>query len=151
VGKIIIGFIIGTVLGAALFLGPLRPIITLGEESPEQSAPATGTVVSVDTDVYTSGNVKQILAEVRQQIQRDDIRRYYDTLMGSYDLKDGALTSELMLDEESVLSILPDILNISQNAMTLPLVEAGKEIKDPEIAKFYADYLQSTGLADGSQ
>jgi hypothetical protein len=144
--KIIVGFLIGTVMVSALFMGPLRPLVTNGEDG-DGTPPPVVTPVSPaeDTDTYTSGDIRQMLQDVRGQITTEDTRRYFDKLMACYDLKDTTLTPEQITDESSVLAVLPDMQKIHNAAVTLPLIEAGNQIKDPEIARYYYELLSGAG------
>lgn len=47
---------------------------------------------------------------------------------------------------ESLVTLLPDIETIYEEALTSPFVKAEEKIYDEDIAEFYAGLLDSTGL-----
>lgn len=47
---------------------------------------------------------------------------------------------------ESLVDLLPDIETIYEEALTSPFVKAEEKIYDEDIAEFYSDLLDSTGL-----
>jgi hypothetical protein len=40
-------------------------------------------------------------------------------------------------------SLLPDVAGIHRTAMDMPLIEAGKQIKDQELSDFYQGFIYS--------
>jgi hypothetical protein len=44
-----------------------------------------------------------------------------------------------------LVDIVPDFKSINEKAITMPLTEAGKNIRDKEIAAFYYDFLKRSG------
>ncbi|MDD5189760.1 MAG: hypothetical protein PHE50_01815 [Dehalococcoidales bacterium] len=143
--KMLTGFGIGVVFVGALFMGPLRPLITQGEGGTEVTTPTETVAPQDDSGMYTSGNIKQILQKAGAQINDPETGAYYYKLVNAYNLQDAAITEDQVLDEQGILKTLPDIAGISKTAAMLPLIEAGKKIKDPEIAKFYYDFIQTPG------
>jgi hypothetical protein len=76
-----------------------------------------------------------ILQSVRAEITDPDTLDFYDKLVASY-----------QLEKDGVPNTTPDIRQIQYSAITLPLQQAGTKIKDPDIKKFYYQYLEETGL-----
>ncbi|MDD5288571.1 MAG: hypothetical protein PHY28_05610 [Dehalococcoidales bacterium] len=142
--KLVVGLFIGLILAGALFFGPLKPIVTEGQEGTVSSQTQL-TNTANDTDMYSSGNVQQMLQEAKAQIRTAETGQYYDKLVTGYDIKDTTLTESQIIDESSVLSVMPDIQRINNTAASMPLIEAGKDIKDEDIAKFYYKLLEDSG------
>lgn len=143
--KLMIGLFIGLLLAGALFVGPLKPMVIKGQLAGTSSAQTSLENPSEESDVCSSGNVQQILQDAKSQIRTEATGKYYDKLLGEYDLKDTTLTESQIIEEASVLTVLPDIQRISNTAASMPLVQAGKDIKDEDIAKFYYRLLQDSG------
>ncbi len=136
--KLIIGLFAGMVLMGVLFLGPLSPATASGhaEESDQQ-------VSRSDIADLFRESVLQPLLEAGDEIQDADNKQFFQKLIGSYHLEDDATTE---YPEDAELSeLLPDIKSINYSALSLPLKEAGKNINDPEIARFYYDFLKRAG------
>lgn len=85
-----------------------------------------------------------MLNRAGEKIKDEDIKKYYNTLIGEYGLEE---TSSDAVQEEDIKpeDILPDIERIQQAALTSPLREAGKHIRDKEIAEFYYKFLKDSG------
>lgn len=132
--KAIIGLLAGVLVAGALFAGPLSPLPTLAEQGDTETDPATG-----DGPISASGTIAEVLNQAADGITDTDIATYYEKLVDSY-----------QLDETATGGTLPDIDNITRQAITLPLLEAGKTITDSEIAEFYRDFLASTGLTNAT-
>jgi hypothetical protein len=83
------------------------------------------------------------LIEAGSEIKDQDISHFYQKLIQSYQLSnpDSTDTTEL-----SLASLLPDIKNIYRSASDLPFKEAGKQIKDKEIAEFYNNFITEIGV-----
>ena len=43
-------------------------------------------------------------------------------------------------------NLLPDVAKIHRTAMDMPLIEAGKGIKDKELSDFYQSFISSIGV-----
>ena len=97
-------------------------------------------------DGTSLGDLTTAFQQVRSEIQDPDTREFYDKLIGEYDLGDSLLNVAGMESADGQTA-LPDIKRIQQAALTLPLLEAGKQIRDKDIAEFYRRFLQETGLA----
>ncbi len=144
-------------------MGPLKPVVTNGQvtatspaeqvsntvNSPNSyassivSTSSTDSVSSANADEVSLSTVKSILEGAKSQIQTQDMAQYYDKLITAYDL-DNTDTNQTS-NGSGALSSLTDIQKINYAAMSTPLIEAGKNIKDKDIAKFYYKFLQDTG------
>jgi hypothetical protein len=146
-----IGLFIGLLLGGALFMGPLKPVGTNGQvasiSSEKQISNAANSPISSNStaisDEDSTGTVKQILQGAKAQIQTEDMASYYDKLIAAYDLDNP--NPNQSASGLGALSSIVDIQKINYAAMSMPLIEAGKNIKDADIARFYYKFLQDTG------
>ncbi len=85
-----------------------------------------------------------VLEQAGQNIQDDEIARYYWKLLQEYELESPSLVIEE--DEPSGPAVvIPDIEKINRAAIALPLQEAGRNIQDKEIAEFYYRFLNGAG------
>ncbi len=132
------GLLAGVVIASGLFLGPLSwmPSAALSQEGPidEQIEP---------TDlVDISGMAADTLQDARSEFEDEGLARFYDTLVAAYQLDD----DEPIAVSDNLTVILPDASRINYQAMTLPLIEAGKTIRDDDLRTFYYGYLARAGL-----
>jgi hypothetical protein len=83
------------------------------------------------------------LTRATSEVKDPEIAQFSQKLVTSYELdKTGA-----NVNEQSRLSeLLPDIVKIQKTALNMPLKEAGKQIKDPEISEFYARFIKNCGV-----
>ncbi len=133
--RAIIGLLAGVLLAGALFAGPLSPLPMMAEPGDTGTDPATS-----DGAISAAGTITEVLNGTVDGITDTDIAAYYEKLVDSYRLDETAAGAET----------LPDIDNITRQAITLPLQEAGKTIQDTEIAEFYQDFLVRTGLTNAA-
>ena len=100
------------------------------------------------TDNVTPGNntIILVLEEAAKNIQDEEIAHFYRELLQEYDLLEQPPAT---VEDESSNSTaaLPDIFKINRAAITLPLQEAGRNIRDKEIAEFYYRFLMGAGWA----
>ena len=139
--RALIGLLAGVLLAGAIFAGPLSPLPMRAE--PDD----TGTSLTAGGDDATSASetIAAVLDGAGSGITDADTAAYYQKLVDSYRLVDGD-----QRDETAASKALPDIDNITRQAITLPLQEVGKMIRDEEIARFYQGFLESTGLTDAT-
>jgi len=137
--KVIIGLFAGMVLMGALVAGPLSqtPVSGRSAEPGQTQAPPGNAEEYHET-------IRSLLREAGDEIQDKDIDQYYHKLVQEYDL-DEASSGVAPADNSSPAEMLPDIKNITQKALNLPLKEAGKNIQDKEIARFYYKLLKDAG------
>ena len=131
--RTIIAFLAGAVFAA---LGIIVWTSATPSAMAQESDPPSDNLASLDSNYILELNDN--LKRAGDQIVDPDTKAFYDKLTSSYDL-----------DQVSNADYgwLPDIDNIQRSALALPLQEAGKNIKDRNIADFYARFLAEVGLA----
>lgn len=114
------------------------------------SAAASGPGDEPFTEGESSGSGKMdigalifALNKAGAEIEDEDIARFYELLIEEYDLEHSSAPGT---SGNPFADVLPDIDTIVRKAVCLPLQEAGKHIRDKEIAAFYRDFLEDTGL-----
>ena len=137
--KMIVGLLVGMILTGILFMGPLSPTpITAHSED------ASLTEVPSDNIATYRETIISVLQAAGDEIQDNDTAQFYQKLVQEYEL-DEPYTGVAPAEQSSLMELLPDIKNINQKALTLPLQEAGKNIRDEEIARFYYKFLKDAG------
>lgn len=131
--KLIAGMIAGVSLVCTIFFWPVSSSSASGD-------PEATTVNDVD-DINISSLVAA-LNRVESEIEDEDLQQYYRLLIDTYDLESTASSDE---EDNSFIDVLPDVDHIVRAAAQLPLREAGKNIRDPEIAEFYHKFLEDVG------
>ena len=137
--KTIIGLFVGMVLMGALFMGPLSPTHAAGKSADSSQPEAPADIAETYREALLSP-----LQQAGNEIQDDDTDQFYQKLLQEYDL-DEAFSEAAQAENPDLIELLPDIKDINQKALNLPLQEAGKNIQDEEIAQFYYEFLQSAG------
>ena len=96
------------------------------------------------SEVYKKA-VSSPLIKAASEIRNKEIAQFYQKLLQAYELNN---TPENSSNDESLglANLLPDIKKITKTASDLPLKEAGKQIKDEEIAEFYNRFLTLIGV-----
>ena len=128
--NLIIGILIGIILTCSSFAVTLLSTTASGQidEAYESALPGE----------YTDLNTESILDPLKRvgvEIDDRDIAEYYQLLIDQYDLVD-----DIEIGDDP--DLLPDINKIVRMAASLPLQEAGKNIQDEDIARFYHDFLE---------
>jgi len=137
--KIIIGIFTGMILAGALFMGPLSQI-----SATAQSVDTSLTETPADSaEIYRQALISA-LQKAGDEIEGEDIDQFYRKLTREYEL-DKASPGTAQAEPTNPMDVLPDIKNINQKALSLPLQEAGKNIRDKEIARFYYKLLKDAG------
>jgi hypothetical protein len=133
------------ILVAVVALGTSVLVPAVYSSSVERSGnEAQVATVAENTTVNCTAAVSSMLDEARAKIKGADTREYYDELVAAYELDEpSSLTVET--ENSNVQEIVPDIEKIQQKALTMPLQEAGKQIKDKELADFYYRFLEDSG------
>lgn len=136
--KLIIGLFAGMVLMGVFFLGPLSPASASGQtDKPNQ--PVSRSAIAA---MFRESTLLP-LQKAGDGIRDADNKQFYGKLVGSYHLDSPGTTASQ--EEISLSELLPDIKSIHNSALSLPLIEAGKNIKDKDIARFYYDFLKRAG------
>jgi hypothetical protein len=103
-----------------------------------QSVPPTTDISKMYKQAVASPLVK-----AGGDIKNQEISQFYQKLVQSYELSNTDSSSDESL---SLASMLPDIKGIYKTASDLPFKEAGKQIKDKEIAEFYYNFISAIGV-----
>lgn len=138
--KMITGLLIGMVLMGALLTGSLS--LTPAKAHSEDSG-LTDTVTDI-VETYRK-TITSVLLRSGDEIQDEETAKFYQKLLQEYGL-DQPSEDTIAVEHSSLADILPDIKNISERAVTLPLQEAGKNIRDEDIAQFYYRLLKDAGI-----
>jgi len=136
--KMLAGFAIGIVLTGALFLGPFHPSST-GAEAGTPAVSDNETAIDL-----SSVDIKQMLTDAGSKISDADTKQYYQILMDNYDIDNLPGAAERQ-DNMNPLQVLPNMERVNNAAITTPLEEAGKQIRDKDIAGFYQNFLDDVG------
>lgn len=131
--KLITGILIGMVLICSIIAGPLTST-SASSQTDETNEPYSPDA----TSEFSKDDILATLKQAGAEIDDRDIAGYYQLLIAQYDLDDTSAVSD-------DLDPLPDINRIVRQATSLPLLEAGKNIQDKEIARFYHDFLEDAG------
>jgi len=133
------GLLTGVTVAAVLFMVLPSPFSLMANSG--NTTEPDGTSDNM-TAYYLSAT--SALLEAADKFQDEDLSRFYQKLIGSYALDDAS--SWLAPDDGSDdPEAVPDIEKIQRAALTLPLLEAGNQIRDPGIAEFYQDFLKKAG------
>ncbi len=137
--KTIIGLFVGMILMGVLVSGPLSSTPVKGKFADSSQPEALANIAETYHQALLSA-----LHKAGDEIQDEDIARFFQKLLQEYDL-DEASHGAPQDEDSSRTELLPDIKNINQVALSLPLREAGKNIQDEDIARFYYKFLKSAG------
>jgi hypothetical protein len=77
------------------------------------------------------------------EVKDPELAQFSKKLLQSYELNNSNVGSKT--EEASLANLVPDIKKINKVALNLPLQEAGKQIKDPELSDFYKSFVASIG------
>jgi hypothetical protein len=136
--KVLISLLVGGFIAGAVLAGPLSPTSASGQkEEPVYQSESSG------TGQLDMGSLIGALDRAGAEIEDEDIARFYTLLVEEYGLDGSAVIDS---SGNPVADALPDIDHIVRTAVCLPLQEAGKNIRDKDIAEFYRDFLEDTGL-----
>ncbi len=137
--KMIVGLFTGVILTGILFTGPLSLIPTIAQSEDSSLTKTLPDIAGIYREALTSS-----LQEAGDEIQDKEIAQFYRKLLREYEL-DEPSPGIAQAEHSSPTEVLPDIKKINYIAITLPLQEAGRNIKDKEIAQFYYKLLESAG------
>jgi hypothetical protein len=142
--KTITGILAGMILTGAILMGPLSLNSAAGMSGESDSYDPVSEVPEISPLI-----IRDTLEQAGENIEDEDTRRYYDLLTAEYNLTEGSYVS-IGEDPDNVV-LLPDIDNIARKALTLPLVEAGANIHDEEISRYYYELLRDSGWINEQQ
>ncbi len=132
--KMILSFLAGVIVTVLAIIATITIVPSAKAEETTSS-----NIAVVNVEKLSMQKLITLLQQVRTEIQDSDTLIFYDKLIEKYELK-----NTTNIDEPG----FPDIKKVYNNALTLPLQEAGKQINDPEIKTFYYRFLQQSGLLD---
>jgi hypothetical protein len=90
-------------------------------------------------------SITQPLNKAASESTDPDIAKFSQNLIKSYEL-DKQKNSFNDEDPSSLSNLLPDIFTINKKALTAPLQQAGKLIKDKDISEFYYRFISTLGI-----
>ncbi|MBN2238717.1 MAG: hypothetical protein JW712_03000 [Dehalococcoidales bacterium] len=132
--KTVIYAIAGSIaLVAAVIFSPVN------NSSASEDSEETQTAIIEDADISA---LISALKKAEREIEDEDLKEYYALLIEKYDLYSEPYSETL---NDTYAKTLPDIDHVVRVAITTPLEQAGKNIKDPEIKAFYYDFLEDVG------
>jgi hypothetical protein len=132
---------VGMILAVVLVMG----VFAVTPAKGQSGASSLGDMLSKIIGVYHESLVSP-LYEAGTEVQDSEIDQMYQKLLREYELSETSPEVIGGVEDFNLADVLPDIKKINQVAITLPLEEAGKNIQDEEIAQFYYEFLESTGL-----
>jgi Zn-dependent protease with chaperone function len=96
------------------------------------------------TDVYRQA-LTVPLARAVSEVKDPQIAEFSQKLVQAYGLENAASQSNVD-DASGLANLLPDVAKIHRTAMDMPLIEAGKQMKDKELSDFYQSFISSIGV-----
>lgn len=137
-----IRMLVGVLIG-----GGLTMLLVSGNVAPQSANAQDAASVSNETQPEYVGAVREAmlspLLKTVNETASTDSGKFLKKLVDAY-----GLDKLPQGDQQGVglVDIIPDFKSINENAISLPLTEAGKNIHDPAIAAFYYDFLQRSGF-----
>ena len=132
------------VLTGALVMVPLSQMYTYLTSSIAKPADTSLSEPQADSAETYRGAISSLLQGAGDEIQDNDLSHFYLMLLSGYEIN-GTDSKTAQTQDYDSKEILPDINKIYRAALTLPLEEAGKNIRDKEIAEFYYQFLRDAG------
>ena len=132
---ILVGELAGIIMLIALLAGP-----TVLKANNNQ----TGLPSAEIADVYRQA-LSAPLNKAVGEVKDPEIAGFSQKLIQAYDLEKTASNSNVD-DASGLANLLPDVAKIHRTAMDMPLIEAGKQIKDKELAEFYQSFISRCGV-----
>ena len=136
--RILFGVVIGAVLMLALGVSNVMP----GNVSANDDQTAANT-----SEIHLVKPIRSAIISPLQKTVNETAGtvsgQYLNKLVQTYDLEN---FPPVTTDGNGLTEILPDIKSVNENAVNLPLIEAGKTIRDEDIAAFYYDFLKKAGF-----
>ncbi len=136
--RMLFGMLIGAALTVVLVFGNLIPRNANGQDVQSESN---------ITEQDLIGPVRESMLSPLQKTVNETANtasgQFLSKLVQEYDLEKLPGSNQ---KGAGLVDIVPDFVSINQKAINLPLAEAGKTIRDKEIAAFYFDYLKRSGF-----
>lgn len=79
------------------------------------------------------------------EVKDPEIAGFSQKLIQSYGLENPSAQGNVD-DASGLANLLPDVAKIHRTAMDMPLIEAGKVLKDSELSDFYQSFISSIGV-----
>lgn len=96
------------------------------------------------TDAYRKALTEPLNRAV-SEVRDPEIAGFSQKLVQAYGLENAA-TQGNVDDASGLANLLPDVAKIHRTAMDMPLIEAGKQLKDKELSDFYQSFISSIGV-----
>jgi hypothetical protein len=96
------------------------------------------------TEVYRKA-LTAPLEKAVSEVKDPEIAGFSQKLIQAYGLGNSASQSNVD-DASGLANLLPDVAKIHRTAMDMPLIEAGKQMKDKELSDFYQSFITSIGV-----
>ena len=96
------------------------------------------------TEIYRQALTAPLTRAV-SGVKDPQIAAFSQKLVHAYGLENTASQSDVD-DASGLANLLPDVAKIHRTAMDMPLIEAGKQIKDKELSDFYQSFISSIGV-----
>jgi hypothetical protein len=91
------------------------------------------------TSIYNQ-SITEPLNKAVSEVSDPSLSKFSQDLIKSYNL-DSHKSIESSDEMSWLANLLPDIYNINRNALTEPLIQAGKSLKDKELVEYYHRFL----------
>ena len=137
-----IRMLFGVVIGAGLTLA------FLAGNGPPQNTNAQSDEVSGNVtvqDLTSAIREAMVFPLEKSAVETGDSESglFLDKLIQAYGLNNLPQPGQ---DGITLVDVLPDFKSLNEQAINMPLAEAGNHIKDKDIAAFYYDFLQRSGF-----
>jgi len=132
---ILVGELTGIIMLVALLAGPT----ILKANNNQAELPS-----AEFTDIYRQALTAPLNRAIGE-VKDPEIASFSQKLVQAYELENSASNSNVD-DTSGLANLLPDVAKIHRTAMDMPLIEAGKQIKDKELAEFYQSFISRCGV-----
>jgi hypothetical protein len=129
------GELLSIVMIVALLAGP-----AISKASNNQADPASAELADVYRQALTAPLTRAV-----SEVKDPQIAAFSQKLVQAYGLEVTASQSNVD-DASGLANLLPDVAKIHRTAMDMPLIEAGKQLKDKELSDFYQSFISSIGV-----
>ena len=137
--KMIMTFLVGMILTGAISVVLFSLPSTMG-----QSDGSSLMEMLPDLPEIYAKALSEPVRAVGDEIQDEELSQFYQELVQEcvVDNPSSATTED---ESSGLAALLPDIKKINRTALLLPILKAGEDIQDKEIAKFYYQFLKDVG------
>jgi len=124
-----------------LFILGILVFLSVGSSVSRADDEQSGSILSTISSAYREALISP-LQRATGEISDPEIASFSTKLVQTYGLNQETTNSS----EDELADLLPDLKNIHRTAMDLPLMEAGKQLKDKELSDFYNSFIQQIGV-----